>query len=367
MASIPVAAPVKILLVDDRPENLRVLEAVLAEPERELYSARSGKDALALAGQHEFAVILLDVQMPIMDGYETAQQLRAGGRNGAAPIIFVTAGDRDERAFRGYDVGAVDVIYKPINSHVLRSKVNVFIELFRRAEEIRALHDALEQKVEELENLNRTLSHDLRAPLRSIHGFAEILATDYTGRLDAQADSHIQRILRGSRRMEQMLEDLFRLLQLGALGEPTSDVDSGAVLRGVLEDLGADIAAAGAAVTIATELPTVRAHAGLLAQIFQNLVGNALKFRRAEPPRIDIRAERLEREWRFAVADNGVGIAPEKREKVFGIFQRLVGASVPGSGVGLALVKKAVERHGGRIWVDSEPGAGSTFRFTVPV
>src|SRR5262249_44981686 len=170
--------PVKILLVDDRPENLSLLEHVLEAPDRLLLRATSGNEALKLLLVHHFAVVLLDVQMPDMDGYETAQLMRSDPRSRAVPIIFITAGDRsDEQTFRGYDVGAVDFIYKPINTHILKSKVDVFVQLHRRAEEVRALNAALErsraaleEKVADLEAVNRTLSHDLRAPLRSIQG-----------------------------------------------------------------------------------------------------------------------------------------------------------------------------------------------------
>ena len=367
-------SPVKILLVDDRPENLLLLEHVLRGPDRVLLRATSGNEALKLMLGHEFAVVLLDVQMPDMDGYETAQLMRSDPRSSQVPIIFVTAGDRnDERTFRGYDVGAVDFIYKPINTQILQSKVDVFVQLHRRAEEVRALNVALErsraalvEKVADLEAVNRTLSHDLRAPLRSIQGFAQIVAQDYVGRLDANADSHLQRIVRACQRMQQMLDALFRLLKLGAISDGFGDVECGVVLAGVLEDLRVDIEEAGAVVTCQPGLPVVHGHAGLVQQVFQNLITNALKFRGAEPPRVHIGVERTNAEWRFSVADNGVGIGPDHRQSIFGVFNRLGDASIPGTGVGLSLVKRAVEKQGGRIWVDSELGKGSTFRFTIP-
>ena len=370
----PAPPPVKILLVDDRAENLTSLEHVLASPDRVLLRATSGNEALKLLLAHDFAVVLLDVQMPDMDGYETAKLMRSDPRSSQVPIIFVTAGDRsDEQTFRGYDVGAVDFIFKPINTHVLKSKVDVFVQLHRRTEEVRALNvalersrAALEEKVADLEAVNRTLSHDLRAPLRSIKGFAQIVAQEYAGRLDAEADSHLARIIRACQRMQEMLDALFRLLRLGAISDGFGDIDCGVVLAGVLEDLRADIDEVGGVVTSQSGLPVVRGHAGLLQQIFQNLIANALKFRRSEPPRVHVSVERAAGEWRFAVEDNGVGIAADHRQSVFGVFNRLVGPTVPGTGVGLSLVKRAVEKQGGRIWIDSEPGKGSTFRFTVP-
>jgi signal transduction histidine kinase len=365
--------PVSILLVDDRRENLMVMEGVLRHPQREIVSAYSGNEALRLMLTRDFAVVLLDVQMPDMDGYETAQLMRSEERTKLVPIIFVTAGDRsDERTFRGYEVGAVDFLYKPINARTLRSKVDVFVDLHKKTEELRSLNAALarasaalEEKVGDLENVNRTLSHDLRSPLRSIQGFAAALAEAQRGRLDPQSEDHLGRIVRASDRMARMLDDLQRLLRLGAAPTPAREVDVDAVLRGVAEDLRGDLDAAAAALTH-DALPTVRGDATLLAQVLQNLIANALKFRGPEPPRVHVTAEPVPGAWRLWVRDNGVGIAPEYHDKVFGLFQRLAGQDIPGSGVGLALCRRAVDKLGGKIGVESAVGEGAAFWFTVP-
>jgi two-component system, sensor histidine kinase and response regulator len=363
---------VNILLVDDKPENLVVLEELLKQPERCLLTATSGNDALRLLLKHEVAVVLLDVEMPGMDGYETAQLMRSVEATKLIPIIFVTAGDRsEERTFRGYEVGAVDFLYKPVNAHTLRSKVNVFVDLFRKTRELERVNAALErvtaslqEKVSDLESVAQTVSHDLRAPLRSVRAFSEILAEQLAGKLDGEAADALDRVLRGAERMGTLLDDLYRLLRLSSQEVPTDYVDLAAVMRDVMENLRADLEQAGATVTHG-ELPTVRGNATLLGQIFQNLIANAIKFRGAEPPAVHITATRLEDAWQIAVRDNGIGIPPEDRERVFELFQRLSSEKI-GTGVGLALCKRAVEKLGGRIWVAPQDGRGTTFCFTIP-
>ena len=365
--------PVNILLVDDRPENLTSMEALLARPDRHLLKATSGNDALRLLLKHDVALVLLDVQMPVMDGYEIARLMRGRERTRSVPIIFVTASDRsEERAYQGYEVGAVDFLYKPISPIILKSKVDVFIQLHRNAAELKALNGALEltsaelrRRVADLQSVNHTLSHDLRAPLRSIDGFSRILSEEYSGKLGEEADRYLLRIANACARMSRMLDDLYRLLRIGSADQSFSRVDCQVVLDGVLEDLRADIQATGAVVD-AGPMPTIPANPTLLALILQNLIANAIKFRGAESPRIHVSAERDSAGWRFSIKDNGIGIEDKFAGKIFGLFPRLTNDTVPGTGVGLALCKQSVEKHGGAIWVESEAGRGCTFHFTIP-
>jgi two-component system, sensor histidine kinase and response regulator len=368
------ADPVSVLMVDDRQENLVAMEAVLARPDRRLLAATSGNDALRLLLRNDIAVALLDVQMPGMDGYEIARLMRGEARTRDVPIIFVTAGDHsDDRVFQGYEAGAVDFLYKPVNAVALESKVEVFIQLYRNAAQLRTLNAALEktssrlqERIIDLENVNRTLLHDLRAPLRSIDGFSRILVDSCRAQLDDQAVGYLDRISKACHRMGRMLEDLHHLLRVSGTDESFSETDCERVLRDVLEDLRADLSATATEVTH-DPLPAIHANATLVALVLQNLIGNAIKFGGSEPPRIHVAAERDGRQWRFSVRDNGIGIAPEHLQKVFGVFKRAVSEAIPGTGVGLALCKQSVEKHGGTIWVESTPGAGSTFYFTMPV
>jgi signal transduction histidine kinase len=366
------SAAVNILLVDDKPENLLALEELLKQPDRRLVKASSGNDALRLLLKDEFAVVLLDVEMPEMDGYEVAQLIRGAERTRLLPIIFVTAGDRSEqRTFRGYEAGAVDFLYKPIDAHSLRSKVDVFIELYRKTRELAAANAVLERtaaalsdKIADLQNVSQTLSHDLRAPLRSIRMFSEVLAESLEGKLDHDERRALDYVLRGSARMAAMIDELFALLRVGADDTPHDAVDLTSVLAGVVESLRGDIERCAAKITY-ERLPTVHANRMLVGQILQNLLSNALKFHGTDAPEIHVSAHRGDDAWEVVVTDNGIGIAAEDHLRVFRLYER-IGDDASGAGVGLALCKRAIEKLGGRIWIEPAVPAGTTFRFTIP-
>jgi signal transduction histidine kinase len=358
-------APANILLVDDKPENLFALEELLTRPDRVIYKAGSGNDALRVLLKHEFALVLLDVQMPDMDGYECAQLMRSAERTRLIPIIFVTAGDRsEERTFRGYEAGAVDFLYKPINSHTLTSKVDIFLELSRTSRSLERTAALLRDRIDDLEYVHQTLSHDLRAPLRSIRAFSEVIAETQRDKLDAQGTDALERVVRATVRMTAMIEDLYTVLKFTSEEVHVANVDLGAALRDVLENLRSDVQRAGATITH-TDLPTIRTPRRLVVQILQNLIANALAFAAAEPLAIHIAAVRRTRYWEVTVRDNGVGIAPADRARLFKLFSRL-DESRSGSGVGLALCKRAVEKLGGRIWLVADHAPGAAFAFTLP-
>jgi signal transduction histidine kinase len=222
------------------------------------------------------------------------------------------------------------------------------------------LHD----KIADLEDVSNTLSHDLRAPLRSIRGFSEILAESLYDKLDDSARDALERVLRGGERMGRMLDDLYRVLRLSGADVSTGEVAVVAVLDDVIQNLRTDLDQAGATITH-DELPAVRSNAMLIGQILQNLISNAINFRGVDPPVIHITATPHPDEWEFAVHDNGIGIQPDAHERVFRLFERL-GSCGTGTGVGLTLCKRAVEKLGGRIWVGAHHGPGATFLFTIP-
>jgi PAS domain S-box-containing protein len=644
---------VKLLLVDDSPENLVSLEATLEGLGQELVLASSGMEALRRLLEDDFAAILLDVKMPEMDGFQTAELIRARKRSRHTPILFLTGYKNEEHLFRGYDLGAVDFLFKPIVPEILRSKVGVFVELsrntallerqakflskaeqkfrslleaapdamiissedgrinlvnsqveamfgFRRDEligrsiltlvpewtggsvaapgssgagsaprelrgwtrgqvefpieisvsplqtedgvllisalrditerrkadralleseaklrllvdnvtdyaifmldtdgyivswnagaerihghrteeiigrhlscfypspevdqrdgqhdehrsaqrlaaeqalktaaavgrfeaeawrirkdgsrfwasvvltalmdqdnhlvgflkvtrditdrkkadeEIRGLNASLEQRVEERteelvasndalrqsnEDLNQfayAASHDLQEPLRMVALFSQMLHSSYAGRLDPEADQYISYVVNGAQTMEQLLKDLLEYSQAGSKSEgPPQPVDCETIMEKVLLNLKVSIEQNGASITW-SDLPTVPAHEVRMVQLLQNLVGNAIKYRGKEPPRIHISAHPRHTGWIFYVQDNGIGISPEYTQQIFGVFKRLHGHNYPGTGIGLAICQRIVERYGGRIWVESTLGEGSTFCFTLP-
>jgi len=232
--------------------------------------------------------------------------------------------------------------------------------------DLRATLANLERSNKELEQFAYVASHDLQEPLRMVSSYTQLLAQRYEGQLDEKAKKYIDYAVDGAIRMQRLINDLLTYSRVGSRGNPLAPTDSHAVLGDVLRNLAAMIEENRALVTN-DDLPTVRADALQLAQVFQNLIANAIKFRSEDLPRVHVSARDQGREWVFSVADNGIGIDPQYAERIFVIFQRLhTRDEYPGTGIGLAVCMRIVERHGGRIWFESELEKGSTFYFTVP-
>jgi len=235
------------------------------------------------------------------------------------------------------------------------------------------LEDLVKERTEELARSNKDLeqfayvaSHDLQEPLRMVQSYLGLVQRRYQGRLDVSAEEFIAYALDGAERMRHLIRDLLAISRVDTQGREPAPTDTGRVLNRVLRDLGEALREDGAEVTL-DEMPVVLADESQLAQVFQNLVSNAVKFRSEQPCRVHIGAARDNGEWRFSVRDNGIGVPMQHADRIFAPFQRLHSRSeYPGTGIGLALCKKIVERHGGRIWVESQPGEQTTFWFTIP-
>jgi PAS domain S-box-containing protein len=237
----------------------------------------------------------------------------------------------------------------------------------KRAErELRETAKELTRSNLDLQQFAYVASHDLQEPLRAVAGCAQLLQKRYAGQLDSRADELIRHAIDGVRRMQTLIDDLLAYSRVDTRGKSFSPTDCNAALRAALANLAAALAESGAAVTH-DDLPTVPADEAQLAQVFQNLLSNAIKFRGQDPPRVHVGCRREAAEWVISVRDNGIGIEPGYFDRIFVIFQRLhTRDEYPGTGIGLAICKKIVERHGGRMWVESEHGKGSTFLFTIP-
>jgi signal transduction histidine kinase len=369
-ANLPAAeaARPKVLVVDDRYENLLATEKVLRPLEAEIFKASSGNEALSLVLRHNFAVVLLDVQMPEMDGFETAMLMQEHESMHNVPIIFVTAISKEEKyAEQAAEIGAVDYIFKPINPEILKSKVKVYLDLYLQREEILKLATTLKQSNEELERFAYICSHDMQEPVRMMNAYAGLLAESTEGQLDEGAVRYVRFIRDNAQRMQKMIRDILTFSRVGREDIKIERVDCQRIFNEVLEEFQDAIAEKGAKVTCGP-LPVIGTSMTLMRVLFQNLIGNALKFQDgSRPPEIDVSAERQSDNWVFNVRDNGIGIDPVFNAKMFTIFQRLNRKEdYPGTGIGLSTCRKFVQLCGGEIHFKSAPGEGTTFTFTLP-
>jgi two-component system sensor histidine kinase/response regulator len=357
-----------ILVVDDRRENLLATEKILRHLNAAIFTANSGNEALSLALRHRFAVVLLDVQMPEMDGFETAVLMQEHESMHSVPIIFVTAISKEERyATQAAEIGAVDYIFKPINSEILKSKVKVYLDLYVQREQILMLNASLQQSNTELERFAYICSHDMQEPARMMNSYASMLDDRYGTVLDEKGRRYLCFITDNARHMQKMILDILAFSRVGREELTMEQVDCNQSIKTVLAKFEDVIAEKKARISY-DPLPTITASSTLMQILFQNLIGNALKFQDgSKMPQIDIRWEVKGASWQFCVQDNGIGIDPDLHEKVFAIFQRLHRKEdYPGTGIGLSTCKKFIELCNGKIWFESTLGQGAQFFFTIP-
>ena len=364
-----------LLIVDDVVENLVAVEAVLAPLGHRVLRAQSGEDALRHLLTDDVGVIVLDVQMPGLDGFETARHIKDRASTRSIPIVFLTAlGGDVEHRLRGYDAGAVDYLAKPVDPDILRAKVRVFLELHVATEQLRRQSELLALRTKELERSNADLeqfsyvaSHDLQEPLRVLAGYLELI-TDHLGDdLDDEARGWITRASDAAGRMSAMITDLLTYARAGTGGGEREVVDLDAVVASALRSVDAAVREGGATIEVAPSLGRVHAVPLDVERIVQNLLANALKYRDDEPPCILVDAVHTDDGVEVSVSDNGRGVGTPDLERVFGRFERVGGGPYPGTGLGLAVCRRLVDRAGGRIWMArNDPDPGVTVRFTLP-
>lgn len=403
-------APVKILLVDDKKENLLSLQVILADLGYQFVEATSGKDALRiLLKSQDFAIILMDVQMPLMDGFETAELIRQSDKLKHVPIIFLTANmNTSDYIFKGYQSGAVDYMIKPLSAEILKAKVMVFTELYKKTRELQlkeeeanalnakiikanedlaAQYVAIEKYANELKRKNTELdafthisSHDLQEPLRKIQTFSNIILAKEYENLSPDGRLKFDRILYSTNRMRELINDLLAFSRTNIIDRIYENTDLDTIIENVKEALRENIKEKNA--LIITDLHgKINIIPFLFIQLLENLINNSLKFSQKEVPleitiksRIatgkDLHNDKLiplENYCHISFQDNGIGFEPEHSEKIFGVFQRLHSRDVyDGTGIGLAIVKKIVENHNGIIMATSQPMKGATFDIFIP-
>jgi signal transduction histidine kinase len=369
---------VNVLIVDDDSTKRFALKAILAPLGENIVEASSGADGLRQLLRQEFAVVLLDVRMPLMDGFETAQLIRQRPRSELTPIIFVTALDQAETDMgRGYDLGAVDFVFAPVVPAILRAKVAVFVELYRAQQELRRYRARLETLVEErttaltainreLEAFSYSVSHDLRAPLLAFDGLSKALLDGYGDRLDPIAEDYLTRMRRASQTMTSVFDGLQTLFRLTSGEVHREQLDITGLATEIVEEIRANHPGRAVEVVIAPGM-TASGDKRLVQILLTNLLSNAWKFTSPKAsPTIEVGTELVDGEPRVFVRDNGVGFDMIYAHRLFGAFQRLHSQSdFPGAGIGLATGQRIVNRHGGRIWAEGAVGGGATFYFVL--
>lgn len=403
---LPLRAPVKILAVDDREDNLFSIETILEHQNYILVKANSGRAALKiLLQQHDFGLILMDVQMPDMNGFETASLIYERDKLRHIPIIFITAHNQgEEKMYEGYKMGGVDFIYKPINPELMRYKVSVFAELYLKTNELlnhekkllstnRRLETEVEERkiseekirllnqqlvennvqlkntIEELDRFAYVASHDLQEPLRKILVFSDKIQAKFQSSISEEMGKNLDKIVRASERMQLLINDLLRFSRETSSNEDFSYVQLNELIQEVMVDMEIDIEKTVAQINI-KELPKIWAIPSQMRQLFQNLISNAIKFRKPDnTPVIDIYADRQKKEFhRIIIEDNGIGFDVKYADEIFVVFKRLHSYhEFEGSGVGLSICKKILEKHNGCIKAESKIGTGSRFIVDFPI
>jgi signal transduction histidine kinase len=355
-----------VLIVDDVEANLIALEAQLSLLDCNLVLVNSGNDGLRELLRREFAVMLLDVQMPEMDGYEMAAYARENPATRDVPIIFVTAMlETEATALRGYGSGAVDFLFKPVNPYILRSKVQVFLDLYASRRKVADTLAAHERTLKDLEAFNYSVSHDLRSPLRPLDGFSQTLLEDYADKLDERGRGYLQKIRASAQRMSQLIDDLLRLSRVRSVELRVQELNLSLVVASIAAELQASEPARSVELRIQPEV-TARGDPALLRIALENLLRNAWKFSAKRPEAHIEFGRRDDNEAAYFVRDDGVGFDLTYAGRLGQPFQRFHGAGqFEGTGIGLAIVSLIVRNHGGRFWAESAPDRGATFFFTL--
>lgn len=407
---------INILVVDDREDNLLSIETILERDRYNIFKANSGRAALKmLLHRHDFSLILMDVQMPEMNGLETATIIYERDKLKGIPVIFITAYSNDEDyLFKGYQMGGVDYIYKPINPDLLRAKVAVFVELYRKNEQLMAnekellsanqtLHKEIEErklseekinllnqqlieKNEHLKNMNEELdrfayvaSHDLQEPLRKIRVFSDKITSAKEDQ--KQVARYLEKISSSSKRMQSLINNLLKFSRYSLNPADFVKVDLNELLSESITELQEEMEK-NHVVFHTDSLPVVEVVPELMLQVFYNLISNAIKFKQKnEAPVIQISSRQMKageskfsnkyvkgnRYYGIRISDNGIGFDEQYAEDIFMVFKRLHSVhEFDGTGIGLSICKKIIDKHNGFITASAKPKEGATFLIELP-
>ncbi len=366
------AVPITVLLVEDSAADARLVLEMLrtaGTDDFRIEHVTRLADGLCRVAEGDVTAILLDLTLPDAEGLCTVERLRESAPH--IPVVVLSNHADVPLAVEAVRAGAQDYLVKGrIDGDLLTRTLHYAIERRLAEERIEARTLALEAKRREQDAFIYTVSHDLRAPLLSLQGMAGILVKDYADELAEEARLYLQRIAANADRMHRMLNDLLELARIGRVEVEYDSVALGDVVAAVILQLEYVLHSRGASVELPAELPTVQANRTQMEQVFTNLIDNAVKYTPLDrTPIVRIEAAEKEEGWEIAVSDNGIGIPRQFEDRILGIFQRLPQGKAlnpGGSGVGLAIVARIVEAHGGRLWLDSVEGAGTSVHFTLP-
>jgi signal transduction histidine kinase len=350
------SATATILIVDDTPANLAFIVEYLEARRYRILVAQGGEEGLQRAMRVQPDLILLDAVMPGLDGFEVCRRLKARDSTRDIPVIFMTSLADTHDKLIAFAVGAVDYVVKPLQVEEVMARVDAQLAL-------RAMHSQLAAANRELETFSYSVSHDLRAPLRAIASFAQIVRKDCGASMGEEGRRYMDTIISTSARMATLIEDLLCYARTARANQTSVPVPLAPLVQNLSTIFGERIASAGARLEILQPLATPQGDPTLIEQVLNNLVDNALTYRRTHgTPEITISAAQSGEHVVIRVADNGIGVEPEYHEKIFQVFQRLhTNDEYPGTGLGLAIVAKAVRVMNGDVSIESAPGRGSTF------
>lgn len=358
-----------VLVVEDSPTELRLLCDILRDEGFHVIGCGSAGEALEHVQERDFGVAVVDFRLPDLSGTQLLQRIRSC--DDQVRVIIYTGPASFDSIKEALNLGAFAYVEKlsdpcELLRHVHRARLERVDRYALDMEQAVVARTAeLARNNEQLESFASVVAHDLRSPLLTISGYCQLLQEEHGEQLDAAANNYLNQIVGGAARMERLIEDLLEYSRAARAHRLLEPVEIESVIFHARSNLEASIREQEATIEVGS-MPTVVGDETQLTQLFQNLLGNAIKFRRDRSPLVRVTALPEDGFWRFAVTDNGIGIKEEHFDRLFQMFHRLHGSEYPGNGIGLAVCKKIVERHGGRIWLESTVGQGATFHFTLP-
>lgn len=363
----------KILIVDDNPENLRTLKALLEDNQFEVYAAINGQLAIDAAQEIQPELILLDIMMPGINGYEVCRTIKSNKATTNIPVLFISALDESMDKVKGFKYGAVDFITKPFFADEVIARINTHITLFKTQKKLMKANKSLEHYTEELKAKNRdiesftySVSHDLKAPLRHINGYSQILLEEYDEKLDQQGKNYLNRIRNGAEQMSHLIDDLLKLSRISQSEVNRSPTN----LSRIAGDINKNLVSSYSNKTVDVVIqPNIISNCdySLINIALTNLFDNAWKYSSKNPDAcIKFSHAIIDGEDIYSISDNGIGFNMQFADRLFQPFQRLhTNQDYEGTGIGLVIVARIIQLHGGRIWAESEVDSGTTFYFTL--